>query len=473
MTPHHDRYVTGSEGETRYRRLGAALDELDVPVYPDGFLASVWARIDADEGGRKQPNRGRRLFGHRRVLAGFAAAAVAVAVAVAVVLLGVPGVRETSPPVATAAQVLAAMKTGMAAAHTFSGRFTQTDFETNIGTTVRQGSFAVTARGDSRTETTVVKDTSHGRLVGSGTTIAAYDARTRLVTIAAISPSGQQTYSAGSDPSQDVPNGGSPVTFLTAYRSAAATLRGLLAENMPGLGIRVVTYAGRPAWQVNVSLRQSSTVPPFTGTEEDRWQLIADQQTGFLLFFRYTEMVKGWMESHQFALRDVRVNVPLGRGLFTVARAPGATLVPLPVAPDTRGAASLGAVAHALGYPPLVPKRLPPGYHLESVTLFSAGSGKTGMLIGYRHSFDRFSVMEYNTGETPGGSSVDADAVWQKNTRLPSGALAGNVAQIALDFAQGPQLSVLTSHSLDVHVSGDLSPAELLEVANSLATSLH
>jgi hypothetical protein len=147
---------------------------------------------------------------------------------------------------------------------------------------------------------------------------------------------------------------------------------------------------------------------------------------------------------------------------------------------------SLAEAATAVGYTPILPAEVPAGFARTDVTVAETGqsTGKEGMnpptggvvSVAYRRGFDRLVISTRLVGPDPtlwsdplsaGEGFIDRP----EKVTLAAGVFAGSagsVAEVLIDPRAIPHLWAMND-SLVVTVSGDLTRAELLAVANSLA----
>jgi hypothetical protein len=147
----------------------------------------------------------------------------------------------------------------------------------------------------------------------------------------------------------------------------------------------------------------------------------------------------------------------------------------------------LADVAGVVGYRPLVPAVVPEGFRLAAVAVAreaqatgSEGSNPVSRMVVsllYQRGLDRFLVttrLRAGDPAAPAQSWGDPLAAGEgirereEPVDLPGGALAGADARIVIGPRSIPHLWALTG-SLVVTVGGDLSRAEILSVAGSLA----
>lgn len=192
-------------------------------------------------------------------------------------------------------------------------------------------------------------------------------------------------------------------------------------------------------------------------------------------------------------LEDLRLNTPVSDELFEPAFPEGANILRRKASPFWRRV-SFAEAAHVFAASPLAPRDLPPAFHpfAAAVTdrarlrfiVATAHGGKHDerywswsrdvTSLGYRAGFLTFLVTtrRQETEDpladpfatlpelTPRGSELET-------LTLEGGALAGVEAQLAMPALNTPHLWAYKDGRL-ITVSGDLTRAQLLTVANSL-----
>jgi len=134
-----------------------------------------------------------------------------------------------------------------------------------------------------------------------------------------------------------------------------------------------------------------------------------------------------------------------------------------------------------VGYAPLVPARLPAGYRRAETAVaretYPTAQGRNPISrnvvsTAYRRGLNRFVVTTRLAGSNP---SVWIDPIFinesvrvtPERVSFEEGALAGRTGRVVITPGATPHVWALTD-DLVVTVSGDLTRAELLEVARSL-----
>jgi hypothetical protein len=318
--------------------------------------------------------------------------------------------------------------------------------------------FVLDAAGDVRLE---------GPSAGDVTT---YDASTGVVRSAQHSASlgGDTLFYAERDGVAPGPPDQGPPTWILPD-AFAAYVRAALAANDPA--VHEVTYQGRPAWQLDVATVPNAIAPELSG---DQFQITIDRPTGMPV--RVAESKQGSV-LRELRIEELAVNTALPSNAFRLAFPAGAEVMRSDQGFQTVG---LDQVAGIVGYQPLVPSWIPPGYRLAQVDVAreSAPTGKEGgnppsrmvVSLSYRRGIDQFLVTTRIRGTGTWSDPLASPEGFndQPETAIvDSGALSGTEAQLVLSPHTTPHLWALTNE-LVVTVSGDLSRAELARIAGSL-----
>ena len=518
--------------DQRDLRMGDAVERVPVPPRQADFMPALFARLDAEDAealgaaktSRAQSESDRegsmRRHAARRRGSFLAAAVVAAALLLVLVLAGVPGMRSTEPPPATAAdRLVAAIDVGLAKVHTMRGRIIFDAPYQDTTSPPRWATFAATSAGDRMVDVHRRVDWARAR-------------RTYLAQVASLrkaranyTPAQYKSQMAGLRQTTSVPirsvwmiTGGEhsaslayfsadPVTRTLARAryyewgwdlglgpnaqageiervwSLATQLRSVLSANA-GVAVSDTTYQGRPAWRV--------TVAPSKGVPG--WYAIVDEEYGITLAVQSPSKASTGLIA--FHVTDLRVNEPLPAGTFVVrpsyeiamrmAARRGGTLVVkkmeltsgspqvryYPATP--RGLAESGAE--------LVPRAVPSGYRLAEIARHTRA---TPPVLVYRRGMSSF-VMESGprtpgnlglpAGSAPKGGIATFDrATWPQlwgyeygeSTRIRGGALNGALAMLSTGVGAPASLFAWTD-SREANVRGDLTRSELLAVAGSL-----
>jgi hypothetical protein len=474
--------------EERDRRLGAALRELPVPGHLPEFRAVLRAALRRElahrqeldqEAGRSlgtpdpvwsppspnewpQTDRIRRHLPRRRTIRRLEwgvglAAAVAAGLVLFLVVVGLPG---TTPRAATAAQVRVAVARAWAGARSIQGVLvSESEDQGAFGKGEMKWKFILDAEGNFRlTGITPREDT-------------AYDARRGVERGLDYLDSGQLVASERVRVAPGRPDQGPSSNILD--RHLGSVVRALAAGD--GGQVKETTYEGRKAWLLDTDVRVNLLLPDISA---DHMQITVDQRTGFPV--RVVSTRSGEFKS-ELRIEGLRVDQPLPEQAFTLEFPPGVetqrTNVGFRRVP-------LDGVRSIVGYGPLVPASVPDGYKLAEVTVSlkrsftgtEGGNPYVGRIVSlsYRRGLDQFVVTTRPVGKDPtlwsdplGTGEGFRDV--PEHVRLSGGALDGRAAQVMIDPLVVPHLWAMTDQ-LVVTVSGDLSGAELLQVAGSLGT---
>jgi hypothetical protein len=450
--------------------LGAALRALETPDHHPDFFDELRERLEAARPdrpaapapvrSRRRSRRGRRSAANvarssrgRRSAGNVARSSrgrrsaprtgrllprLAIAGALAAVLLVVTLVREGDGPgprlgaaPATAADVRAKALHAWAALRSLTGVLTvrRRDAE-EMPVTRSVLRFALTDRGDLE-------------LRGAGGYRAAYDAATGTEVVVdqpqvpgpGVVRRGLAPAAPDAHPSEEV-----------LQRGLAAVVRSL-RDAPPGGSLENGAYRGRPAWVLRMPVAINKL-----GWSADRLEVTVDKATGLPVHSLETRAGK--------LVQDVRLSR---------LRADAPIVTDDGYRPRARG-------------PVLAAAWTPAGYRrAETVAAADAQStGAEGMnprsrdvvATAWRRGLDRLVITTRSTGPTPRSwedplAPPEGYLASPQRVRLTAGALAGATAQVLIDPRAVPHLWVLTRERV-VTVSGDLTRAELLRVANGL-----
>ena len=415
-----------SNDTSRDERLGAALRELDVPEHRPEFHRELRGLLDAEHRAR----RARR----RWLPVGAAAAAAAT---IAVVAIGIPRTHHTGPQTASAAAVQARLRTAFAQMRNLSGV---------LVTDGKRWTFTLDAAGDVRLEGP-----------GAGEVIT-YDAASGVARSAQHSASlGGSTlfYAERDGVAPGPPDQGPPTWILPSELSAY--VRAALAAGDPG--VRDVAYDGRPAWQLDVATIPNQVAPELSG---DHLQITVDRTTGMPV---HVVERKNGTPVHELRIERLAVNSAVPAGTFAYAFPAGADVMK---SDDGFRRVTLGRVKAETGYAPLVPSSVPAGYELAQVAVARESTSPASRMVvslSYRRGIDQFLVTTRLRGTTTWSDPLTSPDGFVDH---PEHVSAGDLqAQLVVSPHATPHLWALTG-DLVVTVGGDLSRAELLQVASSL-----
>jgi anti-sigma factor RsiW len=465
--------MTGHASERRDEVLGAALRELDVPEHRPRFHDALRAALEREADGRgdvegeprrapPRPPRRRRPQPRRGWAWGLATAAAITAVALVAVMVGLPG---PGPGVATAAEVRARVTQAWATAESISGVLAIEGVDQareargeRPSTFERRWSFLLTAWGDFRLT----------RIDGPDE--IAYDAGTNvergLNASASIPESDVLFASEITGLAPGPPDPGPSREVLD--RGLGSVVRALATSR--GGRVREVTYEGREAWLLETDLAAAIELSP------DHLRVTVDRETGFpvrVVAFREARRVS------ETRIEDLRVNPALPEDAFRLEFPEG-----MDVSRTDYGfrPVPLEDVASVVGYEPLVPAWVPDGYQLSEVMVsekptttgaFSANPAVGDIVsLSYRRGLDQFVVTTRPVGEDPRAWADPLDRGEGRGSEpervtFTSGALAGRRGELVVDPMTPPHVWAITERSV-VTISGDLTRAELLRVAESL-----
>jgi hypothetical protein len=439
--------------------LSAALRELEVPDHRPDFHAQLHYLL-AEERRLRLGEERRRTRARRRRLSWTIRLAAAAAIVSAAAIVGFPH-TDTGPPPATAADVKARVAGALASARTMSGDIAYQATDPLTGSRRTRWSFALTDKGDFRLRQT------------DGESDVAYDAVHGVQRLLSRSASVQDDETlfavehTGLAPGR--PDLGPPDWLL--QRDLGSVVRALLATH--DARVEETTYDGRPAWRLEIPVPTNAIYP-----DADRFDITVDQGTGVPV--RVVATLDGKFKS-ELRVQKLAVDEELARNEFDLDF-PAGTHVERTDAGFER--VSLVDVAAVVGYPPLVPSAVPNGYRLTEIAVAKRAlqTGVEGMnpksrdvvSLSYRRGLDQFIVTtrlrhvrgypdEWSDPLATGEGFQDRP----ENITLQGGALSGLRAELLIVPRNVPHLWTLTD-DLVVTVSGDLSHAELVSVAQAL-----
>ena len=467
----------------RDERLGRELRALDVPEHRPGFFSRLAQRLEQEKDiGHGRP---RLPWARPPLLLGAAAAAVVVAlVAVSTVLPGADDDPITPRPPATrlisATEVRTRVSTALSSLRSLSGEVT---VECAVpfgacappgagGRTALRWNFTTTAAGDERiTGIGRRDDVSYSAARREQRVVSdEFGLEARVVT--------------------NLPPGPPDIAARPSVlrRDVASVVRAFLATT-GDVPVTEVTEQGRPAWRLVASVAPNPLAGP--GGSGDQLEVVVDRESGFPL--RITETLAGEF-LREVRLSDLEVDGPVDPDMFvldlpagveTVRRDAGFRSVPL------------AEVETAVGYRPVLPGDVPPGYELAEVTV-AAQAQPTGteggnppsrriVSVAYRRGFDRIVVTTRQTGTArpcatltgPPGSGPTAcwsdplasgEGFVDQPERLTvnGGSLAGARAELVVSPRGVPHVWSVDDR-LVVTVAGDASPQELRRMVESFS----
>jgi hypothetical protein len=465
--------------ETRTYRdeeLGAALRGLHVPEHRPEFYAELHQRLADERVARIAEVRRRARTRRARVRWGSRAALVAAVAALAFVTLDIIRSDQAPPPgigvqPATAAEVQQAVREALAAAENISGVLVVRGrhYEEAYGwDRAQRWRFVLTAGGDFRLTGLTLEEN------------VAYDASDGVQR--SLNPSaslgGDALFAAVRRGIAPGPPDESPTESIL-QTDFAAFVRVLLAADPDDPRVREVTYAGRPAWQVDVAVRPNAIVPEFSGDHVAIW---VDKETGIPV--RIVESKDG-ATLDELRIENLEVDRELSPDTFTLEFPRGAEVMR---ANDGFRRIPLERVADVVGYAPLVPAFVPAGYELAEVAAHPGQGFPTGpeagnppstdvVSLSYRRGFDQI-VVTTRLRHVPSSPDIWDDPLATgegfrdepRRVTIGRGALADVEAKLLIVPRNIPHLWALTDE-LVVTVAGDLGRADLVRVAKSLRRS--
>jgi hypothetical protein len=406
----------------RDEQLGTALRELDVPEHRPEFEAALRRRL-------RQPRRRRWLLA--------AAAALAVVVA-SLVALALPRGSE----VASAAEVRDAISSALRSAHTITGVFVNQE-EAHGGENRwrfefrSSGSFRITGLGGNN-PTDLEYD--------PGMNVEAYSDVGLFVWRVGLAPGWPDAAPAGWVLRRDI---GSVVAALSAD---------------PEADVEEVEYAGRSAWMLRTP----------SGNPGEEREITVDRETGVPVRDR---LLRDGRFAGEWRIEDLRVNA--GREeTFRLQPREGQQQTRYDMGFDRT---TLDRAADVVGYKPLVPAWVPPGFELDEIAV-ARSSRPTGdeqrqnppsrnvVSLRYARGLDQLVVTTRSTGPDPSlwrdpviGSSVRART--PVRLRFPKGLLRDAV--LVIDPNSVPHIWGIAG-PLVITIAGTVTSDDLVQIARSL-----
>jgi hypothetical protein len=442
--------------------LGMALRELDVPEHRPDFHARLHYLL-GEEHRRRLADARRRVRVRRRRIAWGVRLAAAAAMVAAIAVAGLDGTK-TAPEAASWVQVRARVSGGLSSARTMSGEIAVRSKDPLTGTSSSRWAFGLTAKGDFRLRQTDGKndlayDAAHGVERSLNESASIQDASTLFA-----------SERKGLAPGR--PDPGPSDSILG--RDLGAVVRALLAAD--DARVEETVYEGRPAWHVEVPVPANLVYP-----DADRFDITVDQETGVPV--HVIAYLHGRARS-ELRVEKLAVDSKLGASAFTV---------PFPRGTHVESADAgfrhyrLDQVRDEVDYPPLVPSIVPAGYRREEVAVArrSLPTGVEGgnpesrnvVSLSYRRGLDQFIVttrLRHVSGYRDEWSDPLATGEGFRDEpqkiMLQAGELSGLTADLLIVPRNVPHLWVLTNQ-LVITVSGDLTRAELIAVAQSLESA--
>ncbi len=439
--------------------LGAALRALETPEHRPGFDDELRRRL-IDESERQESvisrHAGRR-FGRRALVAG--AVAVAAVLAIALPLSDrIPHIGGAE--VASAAQVQEQVRRSLASLESLGGvlisRCTSAGCPGSAGES--RWAFVLTSRGDLR-----LAGPHPGEIV-------TYDAARGIVRTEQRSASlgdGTLFYAERDGVAPGRPDVGAPTWVLP--EEFAAYVRALLAARDPR--VREITYAGRPAWSLEVAAMPNAIVPEYSG---DRFEMVVDRETGIPV---HVVERKGPATLRDLSVERLVVDEPVGENTFALRFPPGAEVSRTD---DGFRRVALPDVGRLAGYGALVPAWIPDGFQPAEVAVAQraaptgpeAGNPPSRRVVSlsYRRGFEQLVVTTRLAGRGIWDDPVATGEGYVDHPEavtLRTGALAGVHGSLVIEPRGTPHVWAIAD-GLVVTVSGSLSRDELVRVTESL-----
>ena len=451
----------------RDEALGATLRELEAPDHRPEFYPELHRLLAQEQAARRRERR--RLPQVRWVpRVALVAALVSLAVVAYDAFRSEPGERPfVGVEVATAAEVQQTVRAALAQAKTLTGELVVRGrrYRNAYGwDDPARFRFALTARGDFRLTGLTVDEN------------IAYDAgkgiQRSLNPSASLGGEGPLFAHVRTGVAPGPPDEG-PSDFVL-QKDFGAFVRALLAARDPA--VHETTHEGRPAWRFEVSAPVNRIVPEFTG---DRFAIWVDQETGIPV--RVVETTNG-RALEELRIEKLVVDPPLGSDTFRIDFPENAEVTRSDSGFRRVG---LGRAGQIVGYDPLVPVWLPPGFRPAEVAVHRGPGSPTGVegsnppsmdvvSLSYRRGLDQVLVTtrrrDVGRGPDAWSNPLAAGEGYRDRAErviLRRGALSDVEAKLLLMPRNVPQLWAL-GDDLVVTVSGDLGRTELVRLAESL-----
>ncbi len=467
------------------REMAERLSRLQVPEHEPGFFTTLEARLEAESARagaarRAAAPQGRvvtRTAAASRRRAGLIWIPMASAAAMAVLiwaLVGPLGVGVVGPDTVSAAEI--ARKAAAAVAQARALRGTLVTALPGGYQDANGGSVGADALEETRFEFVCTAEGDF-RLSGVGLTQEiVYDHETGVERFLSVG-SGMINASEFTGLASGPPDRISPLES-TLGRQLGAVVRAL--KESPQAAVSEDTYEGRPVWVLSADV-QPNRLSTVSG---DHLVVTVDQATGFpvrVVETKSAEVVR------EFRLEGLEIDPELTEGGFTLEfpeMPAGTEVYRADFGFEGVDVGRLGDRASAVvGYAPLLPLAVPQGFTQAEVTVAALGqpTGKEGMNPAaagvvsalWTRGFDRLVVSTRSVGPdaslwTDPLSSGEGFIDEPEKVVLKTGPFAGRTAELLIDARAVPHLWVM-SDTLMLTVSGDLTRAELIAVAESLA----
>jgi hypothetical protein len=517
--------------EHRDRPLGDAIDQIPIPARSESFMPDLLRSLEAEDARRLAPadgagGKGRlwRLLARRKGSL-LAAAALAAALVVIFTLSGVPGMRETQPPAATAAdRLVAAIDAGLAKVNTMQGVMV---FDPPFGSQSRRlAVFAATSAGDRLVDVRYKPDwkgaleyyraqlsalrkakahysaDAYNRALKDlkGSLLVAATRRVFVVSAVAHTSGYAFFYSDaithklarvkyvdfGWESGLSIPLSLGDVGRIWGL---ATQLRSMMVDN-PDITVSDTTYQGRAASKVVVQATGGSPA----------WEAIVDKQFGVTLAVRviqsppYGGTGSDTVQVIAFHVERLRINRPLSPATFAikpdyrsastahvhVASAPQVDVLDMAAGSPAVHVYAPAELASVASGSELVPEATPAGFRMTEIARF--GDDRGSVLLVYRRGMNEFVIgsgprVPNTVVSDSGGSPAPGIAAFDRETwpwgassefiRIHGGALNGAPSTIFAGVGGPAELAAWTDTG-EATVAGDLSRAEILAIAGSL-----
>ncbi len=525
--------------ERRDTSLGDAVNRVPVPPRDERFVPDLLVRLEeVDAEGAAQTagraagasSRVRRLLARRKGSL-LAAAALAAALALIFGLAGVPGMNDTQPPAASAAdRLVAAIDAGLAKVESMQGVMVFDSPSPNgADIPLDKAFFAATSAGDRlvdvrnrpqwakaltdyRTQLAALRKAKakysaleYNHELSNLKSVLLVSVRSVYVESIADHTSTRAFFTSNAltrklafvkyfDMGLSVGLHGTPGQGDAGRVWALATqLRSLMADR-PDIAVAETTYDGRPAARVVVQAAAGNPA----------WEAIVDKEYGVTLAVRVLAKglggVAGGNNIVAFHVEGLRINRPLAPGTFAIRpdyRTAAMGHARLAGSPEVQIRDMTTGAPAAHSYSPVelgrvvsgtevVPQTVPAGFRLAEIGR-SGEDHRNSVVLLYRRGMNEFVVssgIRVATAEmADSGSAEDAQApriaMFDRNTwptptvggsefvRIHGGALSGASAAIFAGVGN-PAYGEVWTGTRTVSIAGDLSRAELLAIAGSL-----
>ncbi len=466
--------------------LGERLQQLRVPEHRPGFFAELEDKLEAEAESRQEAPgiaSASRMSGRRSVartprtrrswlrLAWIPIPVTLVILALLWAFAGPLGIDSFRPESANAAEIT--QKAAAAIANTDALRGTLVV----VASPEAEGTYVGPIEADSEEKRFSLTLTADGdfRLTGLSANVdgfdMSYDHETGVRRL--LARYGAEEPLSGSEASGLAV--GPPDPSASGWNDLGAAVRALRESS--DAQVREDTYEDQAAWILSADLSPNL----ITNSGFDHLEVTVLEETG--LPVRAVYSIEN-TTALQWSLSDLEIDPELAANAFVFDFPAGVQAERADYGFTSVDVASLVDEARAVvGYVPVLPSDVPDGFVLTEVRVAEMGqpSGKEGMNPAtagvvsaiYRRGFDRLIISTRTAGDAP---SLWADPLASgegfidnpETITLGAGVFAGSEAELVINIRTLPHLWAIND-SLVVTVSGDLTRAELLDVAESLA----